>query len=128
MTEGRVRWPNWLGVVVDDLERARGFYRDVLGLAELDVGDGWVQFDMGFPNLLEVVARTDDPEYDRPRFQPGFAVDDIRAARARLVAAGAEPITEIDGGDDSQGYWCYFRDPDGNVFELSQRVGDAWAR
>jgi predicted enzyme related to lactoylglutathione lyase len=116
------RWPNWLGVVVEDLERARGFYRDVLGRAELDAGDDWVQFDMGGPNLFELLRRNDQPQYDRPRFQPGFAVGDIHSARARLIEHGAEAITEIEGGPGSGGYWCYFRDPEGNVFELSQRL------
>jgi predicted enzyme related to lactoylglutathione lyase len=63
-----------------------------------------------------------DPQYDRPRFQPGFAVDDIERARERLVGRGAEPISRIEGGPDSGGSWCYFRDPEGNVFEVSQRM------
>jgi catechol 2,3-dioxygenase-like lactoylglutathione lyase family enzyme len=120
------RWPNWLGLVVDDLEVQRRFYRDVLGLTELDSGDGWVQFDFGWPNLLELLQRTDEPQYDRPRWQPGFAVEDIHAARAELIARGATPLTEIDGDEESGGSWCYFRDPEGHVFELSQRVGQAW--
>jgi catechol 2,3-dioxygenase-like lactoylglutathione lyase family enzyme len=121
-----LRWPNWMGLVVEDLEAERRFYRDVLGLRELDSGDGWVQFDFGWPNLLEVLQRTDEPQYDMTRWQPGFAVDDIHAARDDLMARGATPITEIDGGEDSGGYWCYFRDPEGHVFELSQRTGSAW--
>ncbi|HZB78518.1 MAG TPA: VOC family protein [Actinomycetota bacterium] len=56
------------------------------------------------------------------RFQPGFAVGDIHAARARVIEHRAEAITEIEGGPRSGGYWCYFRDPEGNVFELSQRL------
>jgi predicted enzyme related to lactoylglutathione lyase len=116
------RWPNWLGVVVDDLEGQRAFYGQVLGLAESDAGEDWVQFDMGGPNLFELLRRSDQPQYHRSRFQPGFAVGDIHSARARLVEHGAEAITEIEGGPASGAYWCYFRDPEGNVFELSQRL------
>jgi predicted enzyme related to lactoylglutathione lyase len=116
------RWPNWLGVVVDDLEEQRRFYRNVLGLAELDAGEDWVQFDMGGPNLFELLRKSDQPQYDRRRFQPGFAVGDIHAARARLIEHGAKAITAIEGGRGSGGYWCYFRDPEGNVFEISQRL------
>jgi catechol-2,3-dioxygenase len=123
-----VKWPNWLGLVVDDLEAQRRFYRDTIGLTELGSGDGWVQFDLGFPNLFELLQRSDQPQYDRRRFQPGFAVDDIRSARARLLERGVEPVTEIEGEADSQGNWCYFRDPEGNIFELSQRLGDVWKR
>jgi predicted enzyme related to lactoylglutathione lyase len=72
------------------------------------------------------LRRSDDPEYDRPRYQVGYATSDIRAARAILLARGAHPVTDIMGGPDSHGYWCYFRDPEGNVFELSQRLGDSW--
>jgi catechol-2,3-dioxygenase len=121
-----VKWPNWLGLVVDDLEAQRRFYRDTIGLTELGSGDGWVQFDLGFPNLFELLQRSDEPQYDRGRFQPGFAVDDIRSARERLLEQGVESVTEIEGEADSQGNWCYFRDPEGNIFELSQRLGDAW--
>jgi catechol-2,3-dioxygenase len=124
----KVKWPNWLGLVVDDLEAQRRFYRDTIGLAELGSGDGWVQFDLGFPNLFELLQRSNSPQYDRRRFQPGFAVDDIRSARERLLEQGVESVTEIEGEADSQGNWCYFRDPEGNIFELSQRLGDAWKR
>ena len=119
-------WPNWIGVVVEDLAAARRFYRDVLGLAEMGGSDQWVQFDMGFPNVLELLQRSDDPEYDRPRYQVGFAVEDIETTRRELVQRGVEALTEIDGGPESGGYWCYFRDPEGNVFELSQRLGESW--
>jgi catechol-2,3-dioxygenase len=119
-------WPNWLGVVVEDVDAQRKFYCDVLGLPELAAGEGWVQFDMGFPNILELLQLSDDPQYDRPRYQVGYATDDIRAARDLLVARGAEQVTAIDGGDEAQGYWCYFRDAEGNVFEISQRLGSRW--
>lgn len=121
-----LKWPNWIGLVVEDLQVQRRFYRDLLGLTELGAGEGWVHFDMEFPNILELLQRSNDPEYNRPRYQPGFAVEDIHEARERLIGAGVEAITEIDGGPEAQGYWCYFRDPEGNVFELSQRLGAAW--
>jgi catechol 2,3-dioxygenase-like lactoylglutathione lyase family enzyme len=126
MPASALTWPNWIGLVVEDLEAQRAFYRDVLGLPELDAADDYVQFDMGFPNVLEVIQRSKEPQYDRRRFQPGFAVADIQAVRKDLIAKGATPIGEIDGGSDAQGYWCYFRDPEGNVFEISQRLGERW--
>lgn len=125
MADHSIGWPNWIGVVAEDLAGQRKFYRGVMGLAELGAGNGWVHFDMGFPNVLELLRRSDDPEYDRPRYQVGYATSDIRAARAILLARGAHPVTDIMGGPDSHGYWCYFRDPEGNVFELSQRLGDS---
>jgi len=122
----KLKWPNWIGVVVEDLPVQRRFYRDAMGLAELGAGDGWVHFDMGFPNVLELLQRSDEPEYDRRRYQVGYATDDIRADRAALLALGVEPVTDIDGGPEAQGFWCYFRDGEGNIFELSQRLGSRW--
>ena len=122
MTDIRLGWPVWIGIVADDLEAQRRFYRDVLGFKEVETGEGWVQFDMGSGRLLEILARTESPQYDRRRFQPGFRVDDIHAAVAELESRGVERITEIEGGTDSGQYWCYFRDPEGNVFELAQQL------
>jgi catechol 2,3-dioxygenase-like lactoylglutathione lyase family enzyme len=122
-----LRWPNWIGVVAHDLEAQRRFYRDVLGLTELAAGEDWVQFDMGWPNLFELISRSDEPQYDQPRYQSGFAVEDINSTRDELIARGVEAITEIEGGPDSGGYWCYFRDPEGNVFEISQHAPGAFA-
>lgn len=119
MTDGRLHWPTWIGVVVDDLGAQRRFYRDVLRLQELDAGEDWVQFDLD-GNLVELVERSEQPQYDWRRYQVGFTVDDIRAARAELVERGVEPISEIEGDPDAGGAWCYFRDPEGNVFELKQ--------
>jgi predicted enzyme related to lactoylglutathione lyase len=126
MLGSELRWPNWVGIVVEDIQAQRAFYREVLGFKELLVGDGWVQFDMGFPNVLELLERSAEPQYDRPRYQVGYAVEDIRSAREELVARGATPISEIEGEPESNGYWTYLRDPEGNVFEISQRLGSEW--
>jgi extradiol dioxygenase family protein len=47
-------WPCWVGVVAEDLDAQRRFYRDVLGLAESAPGPGWVQFDFGESGVLEL--------------------------------------------------------------------------
>lgn len=123
MGELDLGWPIWIGVVVEDLERERRFYRDVLGLHETEGGGDWVQFDMGWPNVLELIQRSDAPEYRRAGYAVGFVVPDIEAARQELLDRGVEPVTEIEGGPDSLGYWCYFRDGEGHLFEITQRVG-----
>jgi catechol-2,3-dioxygenase len=122
--EGRlseVRWPRWIGVVTDDVDRQVRFYRDVLGFPEAHRSDGWVQLDAGDGRLIEITARSDeDPRTAKRGYQVGFAVDDIAAERGRLIAAGCEPLGGIDGGEHSGSRWCYLRDPEGNVFELTQ--------
>lgn len=117
------RWPNRLGLAVEDLDAARRFYGEVLGIEAIDAGDHWVQFDMGEQRIFELLRR--DPgqlQYERARFQPGFGVADIERARERLLTLGARQLTDVEGGPGHGGYWCYFRDPEGHVFEISQLV------
>lgn len=90
MDRPTLRWPNWIGVVAQDFDAQRRFYRDVLGFREADSGKDWVQFDMGWPNLFELLRRSEEPQYDEVRFQVGFAVDDIHAARQELIVRGVE--------------------------------------
>jgi catechol 2,3-dioxygenase-like lactoylglutathione lyase family enzyme len=118
-SKATLHWPTWMGVVADDLERQTHFYRDVLGLRQLEAGDGWVEFDLD-GHLFEVIQRSELPQYDRRRYQVGFTVSDLERAREALIAMGVTPITDIEGGDDTRNRWCYFRDPEGNVFELTE--------
>lgn len=118
--ERRLGWPTWIGVVVEDLEAQRRFWGDVLGVPEAATGSDFVQWDLGGGRTFELVRRSDEAEYDRTRFQVGFAVDDIERARESLIDLGVEPITEIVAGDVSR--WAYFRDPEGNVFEITERA------
>jgi len=116
-----LRWPVWLGVVCDDLQVQRRFYRDVLGLTESRSGKNWVWFDFD-GKLLELVAKAPLPQYERNCVSFAFDVDDIHSARAELIDRGVEPVTEIEGGPEWLQYWTCFRDAEGNLFELVQRL------
>ena len=118
-------WPNWIGVVVDDLAAQRSWYGSVLGLREQEAEAGWAQFDFGDGRVLELIERSTRPEYNARRFQVGFVVDDLGAAARELARRGVEAISGILGGDEDGGAWCYFRDPEGNVFELKQATAAA---
>ena len=110
-------WPIWIGVVCDDLEAQRRFYRDVLSLPERRVGEGFVWFDFD-GKLLELFAKSERPQYAKRGVAFGFMVDDVPAARALLLARGVEPASEVEGGPEQ--YWAYFRDAEGNLFEIVQ--------
>jgi catechol 2,3-dioxygenase-like lactoylglutathione lyase family enzyme len=118
---GKLGWPTWIGVVAEDLNAQRRFYRDTLGLTETGAGDGWVHFELE-GGLFEIVQRTSDVQYSAPRYQVGFTVADIELTAAELREAGVRQLTEIEGGAESPNRWCYFQDNEGNVFEITQWV------
>jgi catechol 2,3-dioxygenase-like lactoylglutathione lyase family enzyme len=123
MGDLKLEWPVWIGVVADDLEGQRRFYRDVLGLQELEASEEWIEFDFGSGRVLELLARdTEAAQYSRPGYAVGFLVDDIRAAAGDLAARGVEQVSGIEGGPESTQYWCYFRDGEGNLFEIVQKT------
>ena len=110
---------------VHEIEAARDFYRDVLGL-RLE-GDGSAQgycvFEsQGIQLIVEVVPR-DAPAHDLEmvgRFSGvSFAVEDIAAEHRRLAEAGVEfaavPERQAWGGTTAA-----FHDPAGNELTLVQ--------
>jgi catechol 2,3-dioxygenase-like lactoylglutathione lyase family enzyme len=117
-----LKWPTWIGVVCEDLESQRKFYRDTLGLNEVRAEEGFVWFE--FENeVFELLAKSSKPQYDRRRVSFGFEVDDIQRVREELLARGVEPVTGIEGGREARQYWAYFKDAEGNLFEVVQRIG-----
>ena len=95
-----------LVLTVDDFEQALAFYRDSLGLAELeawqaDRGARVVLLDAGRATLELVneaqAAVIDEIEVGRRVAGPvrvAFEVDDSEAVGVRLVSAGAERLAE----------------------------------
>jgi predicted enzyme related to lactoylglutathione lyase len=116
-------WPTWIGVVVDDLELQAAFYESV-GLRRTDAGQDWIQFDLD-GRTFELLERSRVPQYDVRRYQVGFDVADIEAARRSLIEAGAVQISDVETAADGKSRWCYFRDPEGNVFEITERGSGA---
>ena len=117
-------FPSWVGVVCDDLEDQRRFYEDVLGMRVVGEGEDWIHFDLGTGPEFELVRRSTEPQYDGVRYQVGFAVDDIEATRRELVGRGVTPISDI-LGTRGLGRWAYFKDPEGNVFEIKEGADPA---
>lgn len=115
------------GFAVDDIDAARMFYRDTLGL---DVRDN----DMGFLDL-QLASGSSILIYAKPHHEPAsftilnFPVEDVDAAVDELNARGVDTKIYADdefptdskgilrGGDQGPDI-AWFRDPAGNVLSV----------
>lgn len=117
-------------LVVSDLTASVGWYRDVLG-ARLyrEYGGTSAVFDFNGAWLLLVTGGEATPDKPQIRFAPPsdrsvvshsftIRVEDCQSAYVTLEARGAEFLTPpYDWGAEIR---CFFRDPDGNLFEISE--------
>jgi catechol 2,3-dioxygenase-like lactoylglutathione lyase family enzyme len=118
-------------LVVADLGRSTSWYRDVLG-AELAGEYGGTSAVYRFVGSWLLLVTGGEPTADKPQVTMAppadpdrataeliIAVPDCRAAHAELVARGAAFLA-----DPVEYDWeirAFFRDPDGHLFEISQR-------
>ncbi len=117
-------------LVVSDMEKAKHFYLQVLG-AELYREYGGTSTVISFLGNWFLLSTKGEPTTDKPdiSFLPPQAenhvdhaftirVKNCRAAYDTLISRGAEFITPpYDWGAEIR---CFFRDPDGHLFEISQ--------
>ena len=109
-------------VPVSDVERAAGFYADILGLPLLFKYPGNAFFDAAGVRLY--LARPTEPDFVG-RATIYFRVDDVSATLERLEAAGAavRERPEITHRDDAYDLWLAFvQDPDGNNIGLMREA------
>lgn len=115
--------PDYVVLVVDDLDRALGFWVGTLGLRLGHRAGPYAQLDTGRTRLAlyertAMAATLGVSVDDAPAFEVGFKVDDVDAAYAELVTGGATPAvspTDREWGQRT----AYVRDPDGNYVELA---------
>ena len=112
------------GFAVDDVEKAREFYGEALGLRTSEAY-GMLR--------LHIAGDRDTLAYPKPDHVPAtytilnFPVDDIAAAVDELTARGVE-FERYDGADqDEKGifrgggpYIAWFKDPAGNILSVLQ--------
>src|ERR1700712_2350562 len=112
------------GFAVDDIDKARAFYGETLGLKTSD------QHGLLF---LHIAGDRDTLVYPKPSHTPAdytilnFPVDDIEAAVDELTARGVQMERYEDAGRDERGimrqhgpYIAWFTDPAGNVLSVLQ--------
>jgi catechol 2,3-dioxygenase-like lactoylglutathione lyase family enzyme len=113
------------GFAVDDLDRAREFYGETLGLPTNVVDEGNLM-------TIELAGGRDTLVYQSPTFSPGsytilnFEVDDIAAAVDELASRGVE-FERYEGMEqDERGIAhfgpdiAWFKDPAGNILSVIQ--------
>ncbi len=120
--------PAFSGFSVDDLEKARRFYEETLGLRVSDVPE------MGFLMRLHLGSGADVLVYAKPGHTPAsftvlnFPVPDVEAAVDELTSRGVrfehyeEPPTDDKGIMRAGGpLIAWFADPAGNVFSVIEQ-------
>ena len=114
------------GFAVDDIDAAREFYGDTLGLT--------ISTEMGMLNLQLAGGERPTLVYPKPDFEPAtytilnFPVVDIDRAVDELTARGVEferyPVTDDKGimrGNGPPIAW--FKDPAGNILSVLEDAG-----
>jgi predicted enzyme related to lactoylglutathione lyase len=112
-----------VSVNVKQLDRAVAFYRDALELPLLLDTPGMAFFDCGGTRLMLSVPTS--AEFDHPGSVLYFAVADIEAAHAALVARGVSfrrPPHCIARLGERDLYMAFFTDPEGNTLALMSEV------
>ena len=109
-----------IAVVVHDLPRAVGFYRDTLGMRFLfDAPPKMAFFDCGGIRLM--LSLPEGAEFDHPGSIIYYAVEDIHAAAAALTVRGVvfDTAPHIVARLPHADLWMrFFRDPDRNVLAV----------
>lgn len=114
------------GFAVDDLDAARAFYADILGLDVTTFDNGFLHLNLASGGTVLV--------YGKPHHEPAgftilnFPVDDVDAAVDELNAKGVQTAIYDDMPTDSKGIMrgngptiAWFRDPAGNVLAVHER-------
>ena len=112
-----------ISVTVHDLERAVGFYRDILGVRHLFTVPNMSFFDCGGIRLM--LAIPSSKELDHPSSILYFKVTDIQAAHEALAAQGVQFFGQphIVASMPAYDLWLVeFRDSEQNVLSLMSEV------
>ncbi len=124
----KLQAPDYVVLVVADLNRALDFYVDVLGLPLGHRSGAYAQLATGTTRLAlyerDAMGETlgmvlGSPRSDAPGFELGFKVSNCDDVYEQLVAAGATVAvapTDRPWGQRT----AYIRDPDGHLVEIAQ--------
>jgi catechol 2,3-dioxygenase-like lactoylglutathione lyase family enzyme len=126
----RVQRIDHVVLTVADVERTIAFYERVLGMSAVSFGEGRRALAFGDQKLnLHQAGREFEPKALRPTpgaidlcFTTDVSLEEVAAhLRAESVAIEHGPVDKVGARGALRS--LYFRDPDGNLIEVSNEVG-----
>ena len=112
-----------IAINVKDLDRARQFYRDTLGLTFLFDAPNLSFFDAGGVRLM--LGKAEKTEFDHPASIMYYSVKDIKASHDAIASKGAhvERGPELVAQMPDFDLWIsFYKDSEGNYFGLMSEV------
>jgi predicted enzyme related to lactoylglutathione lyase len=118
-------------IVVRDLDRAARFYEEVfdlkrVGRDDLEIGSG-IYLSDGVINLAllqyksAAAAGVDNLDELVGAHHFGFKVENLEAAQRRIEAAGGKFFFDLGKSKDDVNFERKFKDPDGVIFDISEK-------
>ncbi|OCF84788.1 glyoxalase [Nocardia brasiliensis] len=127
-----------LAIPVDDLDAARRFYGDVLGLEQGRSSDHWIDWNLHGHQLVTHLAagestaqglsEVDGHHVPVPHFGLLLQANDFHALAEQLRTAGVEFVIEPYlrfPGRPAEQWTMFFRDPAGNALEFKAFADEA---
>jgi predicted enzyme related to lactoylglutathione lyase len=116
--ENLVERTDFVSVPVQDMERAKAFYRDVLGMQSPNWDAGFPEIETGNVSLYLTNPAAMGMEFAPHTAYIALRVPDVEAARNELEQRGVEFMGEHDSGVCKM---AFFRDSEGNSLMLHRR-------
>jgi predicted enzyme related to lactoylglutathione lyase len=110
---------DFVSVPVQDMERAKRFYSETLGLDSPNLDEAWPEFPTGNVSLYLVNPAAIGQEFAPHNSHIALRVPDVADARRALEEQGVEFEGEI--LDTGVCHMAFFRDSEGNALMLHRR-------
>ena len=111
-----------VSVHAKDLDRAVGFYTDMLGLEVAFRAEGMAFFELEGVTLM--LSLPSSPEFDHSSSILYFGVEDIDEAHRSLSSAGVpfrQPPVLVHQASDHEVWMAFFLDTEGNTLAITSR-------
>jgi predicted enzyme related to lactoylglutathione lyase len=113
---------DFYSVPVQDMERAKTFYRDTLGMHSSDWGRGFPEIETGNVSLYLVDPTAMGGEFVPHTSHVALRVPDVAEARRELEQRGVEFAGDI--LDTGVCHMAFFKDSEGNQLMFHHRYAD----